>query len=51
VHAIVEGIHGGRGAILVGATVVQLRVTIPTDELVERGFGFRARLNIRELVT
>jgi hypothetical protein len=28
--------------ILAGATVVQLKVTIPTDELVERGFGFRS---------
>jgi hypothetical protein len=30
--------------ILAGATVVQLKVTIPTDELVERGFGFRSLL-------
>jgi thiamine-phosphate pyrophosphorylase len=42
VHAIVEDIHGARRAILAGATVVQLRAKIPTDELVARGLGFRS---------
>jgi thiamine-phosphate pyrophosphorylase len=42
VHAIVEDIHSARRAILAGATVVQLRVKISTDELVARGSGFRS---------
>jgi thiamine-phosphate pyrophosphorylase len=42
VHAIVEDIHGARRAILAGATVVQLRAKVPTDELVARGLGFRS---------
>ncbi len=42
VHAIVEDIDGARRAILAGATVVQLRAKVPTDELVARGIGFRS---------
>src|SRR5258705_13796370 len=42
VHAIVEDIEGARRAIVVGATVVQLRVKGPTEEVVARGKGFRA---------
>jgi thiamine-phosphate pyrophosphorylase len=42
VHAIVEDIHSARRAVLAGATVVQLRMKIPTDELVARGLGFRS---------
>jgi thiamine-phosphate pyrophosphorylase len=42
VHAIVEDIDGARRAILAGATVVQLRAKIPTDQLVARGLGFRS---------
>jgi thiamine-phosphate pyrophosphorylase len=41
VHAIVEDILGARRAILAGATVVQLRAKVPTDELVARGLRFR----------
>ena len=41
-HAIVEDIHGARRAILAGATVVQLRVKMPTDKLVKHDFEFRS---------
>jgi len=41
-HAIVEDIEAARRAIVVGATVVQLRVKGPTEEVVARGKGFRA---------
>ena len=50
VHAIVEDIHGARCVILAGATVVQLRAKVPTDELVARGLGFRS-LRERSLST
>ena len=42
VYAIVEDIEAARRAIVVGATVVQLRVKGPTEEVVARGKGFRA---------
>ena len=42
VHAIVEDIETARRAIVAGATVVQLRVKGPTEEIVVRGQGFRA---------
>jgi len=42
VHAIVEDLETARRAIEAGATVVQLRVKAPTDEVVARGLGFRA---------
>ncbi len=42
VHAIVEDLETARRAIVAGATVVQLRVKGPTEEVVERGRGFRA---------
>jgi hypothetical protein len=42
VHAIVEDIETARRAIVTGATVVQLRVKGPTEEVVVRGQGFRA---------
>jgi thiamine-phosphate pyrophosphorylase len=41
VHAIVDELAGARAAIAAGATVVQLRVKAPTDEVVARGAGFR----------
>jgi thiamine-phosphate pyrophosphorylase len=41
VHAIVEDLPTARTAVAAGATVVQLRVKAPTDEVVERGAGFR----------
>ena len=40
VHAIVEDVETARRAVDAGATVVQLRVKAPTDEVVERGRGF-----------
>lgn len=42
VHAIVEDLETARRAIVAGATVVQLRVKGPTDEVVAAGRGFRA---------
>jgi thiamine-phosphate pyrophosphorylase len=41
VHAIVEDLETARRAVAAGATVVQLRVKAPTDEVVARGCGFR----------
>jgi thiamine-phosphate pyrophosphorylase len=41
VHAIVADLEAARRAVAAGATVVQLRVKAPTDEVVERGRGFR----------
>jgi len=41
VHAIVDELAAARAAIAAGATVVQLRVKAPTDEVVARGAGFR----------
>jgi len=42
VHAIVADLDTARQAVGAGATVVQLRVKAPTDEVVARGRGFRA---------
>jgi thiamine-phosphate pyrophosphorylase len=42
VHAIVEDLETARRAIVAGATVVQLRVKRPTEEVVAAGSGFRA---------
>jgi thiamine-phosphate pyrophosphorylase len=42
VHAIVADLETARRAVAAGATVVQLRVKEPTDEVVARGRGFRA---------
>jgi thiamine-phosphate diphosphorylase len=42
VHAIVDHLEAARRAIEAGATVVQLRVKGPTDEVVGRGRGLRA---------
>lgn len=42
VHALVEEIDTARRAIEAGATVVQLRVKAPTDEVIARGRGFRS---------
>jgi len=42
VHAIVEDIDAARRAIEAGATVVQLRLKAPTDEVIARGQGFRS---------
>jgi thiamine-phosphate pyrophosphorylase len=42
VHAIVDDLETARRAAAAGATVVQLRVKAPTDEVIERGRGFRA---------
>ena len=48
VHAIVDDLETARRAIEAGATVVQLRVKAPTDEVVARGQGFRgARHDVR----
>ena len=48
VHAIVEDVETARRAIEAGATVVQLRVKAPTDEVVARGRGLpRARHDLR----
>jgi len=41
VHAIVEDLETARRAVEAGATVVQLRVKAPTDEVVAKGRGFR----------
>jgi thiamine-phosphate diphosphorylase len=41
VHAIVADLETARLAVNAGATVVQLRVKAPTDEVVARGHGFR----------
>jgi len=41
VHAIVDDLETARRAVAAGATVVQLRVKAPTDEVVARGAGFR----------
>jgi thiamine-phosphate pyrophosphorylase len=40
VHAIVADLDTARRAVAAGATVVQLRVKAPTEEVVERGRGF-----------
>lgn len=42
VHAIVGDLETARLAVAAGATVVQLRVKAPTDEVVRRGAGFRS---------
>jgi thiamine-phosphate diphosphorylase len=42
VHAIVEDLDTARRAIEAGATVVQLRIKAPTDEVVAKGHGLRA---------
>jgi thiamine-phosphate pyrophosphorylase len=41
VHALVGDLETARRAVAAGATVVQLRVKAPTDEVVARGRGFR----------
>ena len=41
VHAIVADLDTARRAVEAGATVVQLRLKAPTDEVVARGGGFR----------
>jgi thiamine-phosphate pyrophosphorylase len=41
IHAIVADFSTARAAVEAGATVVQLRVKAPTDEVVMRGAGFR----------
>jgi thiamine-phosphate pyrophosphorylase len=41
VHAIVDDLETARQAVAAGATVVQLRVKAPTEEIVERGRDFR----------
>jgi thiamine-phosphate pyrophosphorylase len=41
VHAIVDDLETARRAAAAGATVIQLRVKAPTDEVVARGRGFR----------
>ncbi len=41
VHALVDSLDGARLALAAGATVIQLRAKVPTDELIERGRGFR----------
>jgi thiamine-phosphate pyrophosphorylase len=40
VHALVEDLETARRAVAAGATVVQLRVKAPTDEVISRGRGF-----------
>ena len=42
VHALVEDLETAGRAIVAGATVVQLRVKGPTDQVVAAGRGFRA---------
>jgi len=42
VHAIVADLNVARQAVAAGATVVQLRVKVPTAEVVARGRGFRS---------
>jgi thiamine-phosphate pyrophosphorylase len=41
VHAIVDDLETAQQAVAAGATVVQLRVKAPTEEIVARGRGFR----------
>jgi thiamine-phosphate pyrophosphorylase len=41
VHALVEDLETARRAIVAGATVVQLRVKAPTEQVVAAGRGFR----------
>ncbi len=41
VHAIVDSLDGARRALAAGATVIQLRAKVPTDQLIARGRGFR----------
>jgi thiamine-phosphate pyrophosphorylase len=41
VHALVADLEAARRAVAAGATVVQLRVKAGTQEIVERGQGFR----------
>ncbi len=41
VHALVADLESAWRAVAAGATVVQLRAKVPTDELVARGRGFR----------
>jgi thiamine-phosphate pyrophosphorylase len=40
VHALVSDLEEARRAVAAGATVVQLRVKAPTEEIVRRGAGF-----------
>ena len=40
-HALVDDLETARRAVDAGATVIQLRVKGPTEEIVERGRGFR----------
>ena len=42
VHALVEDLETAGRAIVAGATVVQLRVKGPTEQIVAAGRGFRA---------
>jgi thiamine-phosphate pyrophosphorylase len=42
VHAVVADLGSARAAVAAGATVVQLRVKGPTDEVIARGAGFAA---------
>jgi thiamine-phosphate diphosphorylase len=42
VHAIVEDLETAGRAIVAGATVVQLRVKAPTEQVIEAGRGFRS---------
>ncbi len=42
VHAIVPALEPARRAVAVGATVLELRVQAPTEEVIARGRGFRA---------
>ena len=49
VHALVDDLETARRAVAAGATVVQLRVKGPTEEIVERGAGF-AELGVTFIV-
>jgi thiamine-phosphate pyrophosphorylase len=42
VHAIVDNLADAQAAVRAGATVVQLRRKVPTDELIACGWGFRS---------
>jgi thiamine-phosphate pyrophosphorylase len=42
VHALVEDLETARRAVVAGATVVQLRVKGPTEQVIAAGRGFRA---------
>jgi thiamine-phosphate pyrophosphorylase len=41
VHAIVRDLEGARWAVTAGATVVQLRIKVETEQIVRRGRGLR----------